>query len=435
MGFVSINRYIETLSNPRGLLRTLSGFEVERDCYGRAVLYAGNSSAVFPLRRPDGGRFMLKCYLRDKPFLRPVYDYAAASGSRLIRGVRLLPDEMFVYDSEGGGSYRDVVVGEWIEGESLAAAVSRCAAAGDRVALAGLAGRFDLLAAELLAAEFAHGDLKPDNIIVSPDGELRPVDFDALYVPTLAGCRAAEVGTPKYNHPLRDETFYNDRVDDYPAAVISLSIHALAFDPGLLERYCTGDNLIFDPQEIMAGTSRALDEAEEMIRRSGDMDLLRLCSAVRSPSPAIEGIGELFGRMTSGRGSSTSDASGLEPFVTGGKWGFRRADGTVVVEPLFDDVLDFSCGVAAVRAGEVWHYIDPSGRTVINCSGYEAVKSFGEGLAAVRRDGAWGFIDLGGTEVIAPRFRRAGTFSAGAAAVETAEEKFAVDRCGNRVRR
>lgn len=113
--------------------------------------------------------------------------------------------------------------------------------------------------------------------------------------------------------------------------------------------------------------------------------------------------------------------------------GFRRPDGTAAVEPLFDDVLDFSCGVAAVRVGDVWHYIDPMGRTAINGSAYEAVKSFGEGLAAVRRDGSWGFIDLDGREVVTPRFRRAATFSGGVAAVETEEEKFVVDRCGNRV--
>lgn len=48
-------------------------------------------------------------------------------------------------------------------------------------------GRFDRLGLWLLEADFAHGDLKQDNLIVMPDGSLRLIDYDGVYLPSLGG--------------------------------------------------------------------------------------------------------------------------------------------------------------------------------------------------------------------------------------------------------
>ena len=37
---------------------------------------------------------------------------------------------------------------------------------------------------------FAHGDLKPDNILVRDDGSLVLVDYDGMYVPAMQGQKA-----------------------------------------------------------------------------------------------------------------------------------------------------------------------------------------------------------------------------------------------------
>lgn len=48
--------------------------------------------------------------------------------------------------------------------------------------------------------------------------------------------------------------------------------------------------------------------------------------------------------------------------------------------------------------GDVWHYIDTTGRTVISCPGCEAVKPFRGGRAQIVRDGRRRQIDRTGTE-------------------------------------
>ena len=124
--------------------------------------------------------------------------------------------------------WADVVVDDWIEGETLTRTLDRAAANGDKPLVARLAAAFDTLAARLLPAEWAHGDLKPDNLIW--DGQrLRPIDFDAMFLPEFRGRRSPELGTRAFQHPARTEADFDASLDDYPAAVIATAAHAASF--------------------------------------------------------------------------------------------------------------------------------------------------------------------------------------------------------------
>ena len=54
----------------------------------------------------------------------------------------------------------------------------------------------------LIAQPFAHGDLKPDNILVKKDGTLVLVDYDGMYVPAMQGMKMQCLGTPNFRYPL-----------------------------------------------------------------------------------------------------------------------------------------------------------------------------------------------------------------------------------------
>ena len=66
--------------------------------------------------------------------------------------------------------------------------------------------------------------------------------------------------------------------------------------------------------------------------------------------------------------------------------------------PLYDCGFDFTEGLAAVRLGATWHYIDGAGRPRISCPGCEAVKPFRNGRAPVVRSGRRLEIDREGRE-------------------------------------
>ena len=90
-------------------------------------------------------------------------------------------------------------------------------------------------------------------------------------------------------------------------------------------------------------------------------------------------------------------AEAAELFVENGLWGYRTPE-QVVVPPLYDCGFDFTEGLAAVRLGATWHYIDGAGRTRISCPGCEAVKPFRNGRAPVVRGGRRLEIDREGRE-------------------------------------
>ena len=143
---------------------------------------------------------------------------------------KLLRQELYVWQADGQGEWCDVVVDDWIEGITLYESVRRGAGSGDKAHLSNLARQFDRLALELLESDWAHGDLKPENILLDESGTLRPVDFDAMFLPVFAGEKSPELGTAAYQHPGRTAEDFDASIDDYSIATISTTLHALALE-------------------------------------------------------------------------------------------------------------------------------------------------------------------------------------------------------------
>ena len=223
----SIRQFIEALQDPYGLTRTLGEIEVCRSSDGEPLRWVGNSAVVFKIR--CGSRYkMLKCYTRPMEHLEAIYQE------------KLLRQELYVWQADGQGEWCDVVVDDWIEGITLYEAVMRSADSGDKAHLSNLARQFDRLTLKLLESDWAHGDLKPENILLDESGTLRPVDFDAMFLPVFAGEKSPELGTAAYQHPGRTAEDFDASIDDYSIATISTTLHALALEPGLLARYNRG---------------------------------------------------------------------------------------------------------------------------------------------------------------------------------------------------
>ncbi len=100
--------------------------------------------------------------------------------------------------------------------------------------------------------------------------------------------------------------------------------------------------------------------------------------------------------------------------------------GIIVINPQFEGAGPFSDGLAAVRIGGKWGYIDQTGRYVINPQ-FDDAESFSDGLAVVRigddTTGKWGYIDQTGRIVINPQFDEAYPFSDGLAQVRIGDVK------------
>lgn len=367
----TLRQYLTTLADPYGLTRTLGEIEVCRDEAGRMCYTAGNSAVVFRIRR-EGRIRSLRCYTRPARYLPQIY------------GERFLPQELYLYTSFENGVWVDTVLSDWIEGVTLHEAIAQAVSAGDRLRLGALAAAFDRMAAALTADEWAHGDLKPENIIVDGAGKLHLIDFDAMYLPAFAGMQSTELGTAAFQHPARTVRDFDASLDDYPAALISTALHALALDPTLPERYPDADGLLFTPQKIHADA--ALRETLTLFEREGLAVQYRIARLLYAPTPRLFGLAALLARAAENsppecaEETHSAKTGQLELFVENGLWGYRTRD-RVVIPPLYDSGFDFTEGLAAVRLGSTWHYIDAAGRAQVRCPGYEAVKPFRNGRA------------------------------------------------------
>ena len=83
---------------------------------------------------------------------------------------------------------------------------------------------------------------------------MKLIDYDGMWVPSLAGKKSGEVGHPSYQHPQRlREGTYNLEVDRFPLLLIATALRALK-EKGrtLWEKYDNGDNLLFKEADLRA---------------------------------------------------------------------------------------------------------------------------------------------------------------------------------------
>jgi conserved hypothetical protein len=115
------------------------------------------------------------------------------------------------------------------------------------------------------------------------------------------------------------------------------------------------------------------------------------------------------------------------------KIGFYKKDGTKLTDPVYESVSDFEQGMAIVKSGGKYGYIDKKGKEIAPL--YQEVHFFADGLAAVKEKNKWGVIDETGAYVIAPTYSNAGpAYSDGLLAVRDNKEKWGfIDKEGQTV--
>ncbi|MDW8114786.1 MAG: WG repeat-containing protein, partial [candidate division WOR-3 bacterium] len=87
----------------------------------------------------------------------------------------------------------------------------------------------------------------------------------------------------------------------------------------------------------------------------------------------------------------------IEPFFDKNKrkWGYKDKKGEIVIEPQFDEALNFSEGLARVKIGGKWGYIDENGTLVIEPK-FDDGFPFYEGKARVKVGERWYYINKEG---------------------------------------
>ena len=249
-------------------LEQLSHLVPVMDKYGEPYRSGGAFAVVFKMQDEQTGKcYALKCFTEEQEGRAEAYRQIAEElefvDSPYVTSVKYLENELFV-DSSCDDDEFPVLLMDWVEGDTMEAYIA--AHHGDSHAMSMLCYRFCKLAAWLRSQPFAHGDIKPDNIMVRPDGTLTLVDYDGMFVPAMKGQPSPTIGTKDFSHPLRTIDDFDETIDDFALASIALSLKAISLDASLLEQYGAPDRLLFSATDYLnLSTSKAFAALQDLL--------------------------------------------------------------------------------------------------------------------------------------------------------------------------
>ena len=247
MQYPLISEYVKAIQDAGDNLDKLAYLTPVLDDHGEPYRSSGAFAVVFKMQDKRTGKYYaLKCFTEEQEgradAYRQIADELDMVDSPYITSVKYMEKELFV-DSQCEKDEFPVLLMDWVEGETMETYIA--ANYHNQSAMSMLCYRFGKMAAWLRSQSFAHGDVKPDNIIIRPDGSLSLVDYDGMFVPSMKGCQSPTIGTKDFCHPLRTVDDFDETIDDFSLASIALSLKAISMNSSLLTTYSASDRLLF----------------------------------------------------------------------------------------------------------------------------------------------------------------------------------------------
>lgn len=232
MQYPLISEYKEAILNANDNFNKLTYLRPVLDTYGEPVMSSGNFAVVFKMT--DGDKYYaIKCFIKEQKgraeAYRKICQYLPSVPSPYLVHIEYIEKELFVDTNQSKDEEFPILVMDWVEGldlDSYMKTINDNEAKRTR-----LANEFRELTFWLLNQEFAHGDLKPDNIIVTDNGKLVLVDYDGMFVPCMRGQKSRELGTPLYRYKGRTQEEFDEFSDDYACIFIMLVLMRNIFAP------------------------------------------------------------------------------------------------------------------------------------------------------------------------------------------------------------
>ena len=268
MQYPLISEYVRAIQDASSNLDKLAYLVPVLDDHGEPYRSSGAFAVVFKMKDEQTGKcYALKCFTEEQEgraeAYRQIADELEFVDSSYITSVKYLDKEIFV-DSSCEEDEFPVLLMDWIDGETMETYIAENYQ--DNYAMAMLCYRFCKMAAWLRSQPFAHGDIKPDNIMVRPDGNLTLVDYDGMFVPAMKGQKSPTIGTKDFSHPLRTVDDFDETIDDFALASIALSLKAISMNSKLLDTYGASDRLLFSESDYRnPSSSKAISALQDLM--------------------------------------------------------------------------------------------------------------------------------------------------------------------------
>lgn len=226
----------------------------------------GGFSIVFPVE-VDGSKWAFRCWHHTLDNDQARFKLLSAE----LKKADLPYFIDFEYEDKGivvNGAVYPTTRMKWIIGRDIKDYI--CYNRNNRHKLFELASNFFAMTQDLHRLSIAHGDLQHENILVNPYGKIFLIDYDSMYVPALSymNSKNSTNGKEGYQHPARENCVYSNPTLDYFSEVVILtSILAIAYNPGLIDKYDMedSDTMLFKKADFRSlGSSNIYSDLSSM---------------------------------------------------------------------------------------------------------------------------------------------------------------------------
>jgi|GEM_PF-5886759 len=225
------------------------GFRLVYNEKKEPVNFFGTSSVVFKIT--DGSRFYaLKCFTTELfnrwGYLKNVQTMLQSLQKGWIAPFELYENELYIENSEQQQQFYPIVLMPWIEGDRLSDLVRLyCSGKSLHGNLKNLSDSLILLANKHLGQLFSHGDISPENIIVTPSGKMMLIDHDSFTFEGWNSTAGQGGWSYPYQHPSRNLRKPDLDADHFSFLVLATSLKALELNPALFRQYNSSRGLLF----------------------------------------------------------------------------------------------------------------------------------------------------------------------------------------------
>lgn len=210
----------------------LRGYSAQLTADGEAYALKGGFALSIKIVKPNNKPICLRCWTDGKAdesqidYLDEVADIINKNNDRdcpYFIGFNIIEKLLNVDGIELPGLIMD-----WVEGETLNKYVMvNSGHSGEQIKL--VAQKFAKMCYILNNRKISHGDLSAVNIIVKPDGNLKVIDYDSLYSPSMGRKVQYIAGIKDYQHPKRESaTYYEAYMDYFSQHVIYVALLIMA---------------------------------------------------------------------------------------------------------------------------------------------------------------------------------------------------------------
>lgn len=316
------SEYSNMLQNPQVAFRDpeLKSCAIELDQNSQPRARAGAFANVYKGTTSGGADFAIRVFTSSSEARHNKYhlinSYLQTIQCRWLVGINYLQEGIRVVTA-GGVNWYPLMTMEWVPGDIMFDWVRAQCQSRNVQALRSAADQWIDLVNDLRGSQLAHGDLQHGNVMITPQGELKLVDYDCMCVPKLVGEVNEEIGVVPYQHPERDEnTRLSLDIDNFSALYILVALRGFAADPGLWQVYNEPpnkelyDKLMFREEDFQnASQSRVFQD----LQKSPDKDVQRwardLFGLVRVPMADVPPLGHFV-----------NDTEGVKALLQQGAW-------------------------------------------------------------------------------------------------------------------